>query len=243
MKVVERIARKHIETQISDPDLRERVTPDYTIGCKRILPSNHWYRALDQPNVELVTEPIEAVRESAVVTADGAERAVDAIVFGTGFHVTDMPVVRLVRGRGGGTLDDYWRGSAHAYMGTSVPGFPNFFLLLGPNTGLGHSSMVYMIESQVEHVLSAVEALGREGADTIEVRADVEERFNRDVDARMQGTVWNSGCASWYIDASGRNSTLWPDWTWRFRRRAARFDPAAYELQRLPVRAAAVAAA
>jgi cation diffusion facilitator CzcD-associated flavoprotein CzcO len=232
MRVVERIARRHIESSISDPQLREKVTPKYTIGCKRILPSNKWYPALAQPNVELVTDPIAEVRSGAVVTRDGVERPVDAIIFGTGFQVTDMPVAKMVRGRDGRSLDEVWAGSPRAYMGTSVPGFPNFFLLLGPNTGLGHSSMVYMIESQVEHVLHAIEALEREGARTIAVRADVEERFNRDVDARMQGTVWNSGCASWYVDATGRNSTLWPDWTWRFRRRAGRFDPAHYELQR-----------
>jgi cation diffusion facilitator CzcD-associated flavoprotein CzcO len=139
-------------------------------------------------------------------------------------------VARLVRGRGGRTLNDVWQGSPRAHLGSTIPGFPNLFLLLGPNTGLGHSSMVYMIESQIDHVMGALRALWSNGAETIEVRPEAEERFTRSVDGRMKGTVWNSGCASWYVDRTGRNSTLWPDWTWRFRRRSREFEPAHYEL-------------
>jgi cation diffusion facilitator CzcD-associated flavoprotein CzcO len=230
MRVLERGARRHIERQVPDPALREKVTPTFTLGCKRILPSNRWYPALGEPNVELVTGGIAEVRPNAVVGADGVEREVDAIVFGTGFHVTDMPIGRQVRGRGGRLLEDHWEGSPRAYFGTAVNGFPNLFILLGPNTGLGHTSVVYMIESQIAHVVQAIGALRQSGAGTIEVRADAQARFNEEVDARMQATVWNSGCASWYIDRTGRNATLWPDWTWRFRRRAARLDPADYEL-------------
>jgi cation diffusion facilitator CzcD-associated flavoprotein CzcO len=221
MRVVERIARRHIRSQIDDPRLVEKVTPDYTIGCKRILPSNRWYRALGKPNVELVTSGVREVRANAVVDGDGVERPVDAIVFGTGFHVTDIPAAQRVRGRGGKLLDDVWHGSPRAYMGSTIAGFPNLFFLLGPNTGLGHSSMVYMIESQIAHVLAALQHMGARGAETIEIRPEAQERFNADLDARMQGTVWNTGCASWYLDDTGRNATLWPDWTWRFRRRAA----------------------
>jgi cation diffusion facilitator CzcD-associated flavoprotein CzcO len=230
MRVLERGARRHIERQVPDPALREKVTPTFTLGCKRILPSNRWYPALGKPNVELVTGGIAEVRRNAVIGADGVEREVDAIVFGTGFHVTDMPIGRQVRGRGGRLLEDHWEGSPRAYFGTAVNGFPNLFILLGPNTGLGHTSVVYMIESQIAHVMQAIGALRQSGAGTIEVRADAQARFNEEVDARMQATVWNSGCASWYIDRTGRNATLWPDWTWRFRRRAARLDPADYEL-------------
>jgi hypothetical protein len=111
-----------------------------------------------------------------------------------------------------------------------VPGFPHLFVLCGPNTGLGHSSMVYMIESQVAYVMEALRHMDRHGADTVQVRADAAERFNADLDARMEGTVWSTGCASWYLDRTGRNATLWPDWTWRFRRRTAAFDPADFEL-------------
>ena len=231
MKLAERIARRHMRDQISDPELLRKVEPDYTLGCKRILPSNRWYRALGRDNVELITEGVSEVRERSVVTADGRELEVDAIVFGTGFHVTDMPVASLVRGADGRSLEEHWQQTIHAHNGTAIPGFPNLFLLLGPNTGLGHGSMVYMIESQVNYVLSALKTMRARGAAVAEVRADAEAAFNRDIDRRAEGTVWNSGCKSWYVDASGRISTLWPDWTFAFRRRLARFDADNYELR------------
>jgi cation diffusion facilitator CzcD-associated flavoprotein CzcO len=230
MRVVERLARRHMRSQIDDPQLLEQVTPDYTIGCKRILPSNRWYRALSEPNVELVTSGIREVRANSVVDGDGVEREVDAIVFGTGFHVTDIPAAHRVRGRGGKLLDDIWHGSPRAYFGSTVAGFPNLFFLLGPNTGLGHSSMVYMIESQIGHVMAALRWMGERGAETIEVRAEAQERHNAEIDRRMKGTVWTTGCSSWYLDHTGRNATLWPDWTWRFRRRAAQLRPDDYAL-------------
>ena len=235
MKVVERLARKHMASQIDDPALLEKVTPDYTIGCKRILPSNRWYRALTKPNVELVTDAIAEVRGSAVVTADGCEREVDAIVLGTGFHVTDIPAAHHIRGRGGVLLDDLWHGSPRAHLGSTVAGFPNLFFLLGPNTGLGHSSMVYMIESQIAHVMAALRHMRSHGAATIEVTEEAQRRSNADLERKLEGTVWNTGCASWYLDRTGRNSTAWPDWTWKFRRRVAQLDPAEYRLD-APVR-------
>jgi cation diffusion facilitator CzcD-associated flavoprotein CzcO len=230
MRVLERLARRHMASQIGDPELLAKVTPDYTIGCKRILPSNRWYRALGKPNVELVTDAVIEVRGNAVVTADGREREVDAIVLGTGFHVTDIPAARCIRGRDGVLLDDVWHGSPRAHLGSTVAGFPNLFFLLGPNTGLGHSSMVYMIESQIAHVMAALEHMREHGAATIEVRPEVQARSNAELERRLEGTVWNTGCASWYLDHTGRNSAAWPDWTWRFRRRVARIDPAEYAL-------------
>jgi cation diffusion facilitator CzcD-associated flavoprotein CzcO len=230
MRVLERIARRHMHSQISDPELLEKVTPEYTIGCKRILPSNHWYRALAAGNVELVTAGVREVRPRSIVDADGVERPVDAIVFGTGFQVTDIPAAHRVRGRGGTLLDDVWHGSPRAYLGTSIAGFPNLFFLLGPNTGLGHSSMVYMIESQIAHVLAALGRMRERGAETIEIRPEAQERYNAGIDRRMTGTVWQTGCSSWYLDRTGRNATIWPDWTWRFRRRAAQLRPDDYAL-------------
>ena len=165
-----------------------------------------------------------------MVTADGREREVDAIVLGTGFHVTDIPAAHRIRGRGGVLLDDLWQGSPRAHLGSTVAGFPNLFFLLGPNTGLGHSSMVYMIESQIAHVLAALAHMREHGAETIEVRPEVQERYNAALERQLEGTVWNTGCASWYLDRTGRNSTAWPDWTWRFRRRVAQLDPAEYRL-------------
>ncbi len=230
MKLVEKLARRHMDGQISDPELRRKVEPGYTIGCKRILPSNHWYPALGRENVELVTDGITEVRERSIVTGGGQEHELDAIIFGTGFNVTDMPVASYVRGRDGRTLDEHWEGSPRAHLGSTVPGFPNLFMLLGPNTGLGHSSMVYMIESQVAYVIDALAEMRRREAGTAEVRADAARDFNHLLDERMQGTVWSTGCSSWYLDDTGRNATLWPDWTFSFRRRAARFDASAYEL-------------
>ena len=148
--------RRHIESSLKDPALIAKATPDYTVGCKRILPSNDWYPALARENVELVTEGVAEVRPHSVVLTDGRELEVDALVFGTGFQVLDMPVGRLVRGRDGRTLADTWNGSPRAHLGVTVPGFPNFFILMGPNTGLGHTSVVYMIESQIAYVLDAL---------------------------------------------------------------------------------------
>jgi cation diffusion facilitator CzcD-associated flavoprotein CzcO len=230
MRIAEWVAKRHMRSAISDPELLEKVTPDYTIGCKRILPSNKWYPALGKPNIELVTSGVKEVRRNSVVDEDGVEREVDAIVFGTGFAVTDQPVSRQVRGRDGRTLDELWQGSPRAHLGLTVAGYPNFFLLLGPNTGLGHNSMVYMIESQLAHVMGALRAMDKSGADTVEVRQDVLDGYNAAIEEQLEGTVWNTGCKSWYFDANGRNSTLWPDWTWRFRRRAAEFKPSEYRL-------------
>jgi cation diffusion facilitator CzcD-associated flavoprotein CzcO len=227
---VERLSRWHMRRQVSDPQLRAKAAPEYALGCKRILPSNRWYPALQQPNVELVTGGLAEIRRNSVVDRNGLEREVDAIIFGTGFHVSDPPVAEQVRGRDGRLMREVWKGTPRAYLGTAVPDFPNLFLLLGPNTGLGHSSMVYMIETQIDHVLRAIEAMQRRGASTIEVRPRVYEEFNQQVDARMKGTVWESGCSSFYLDDTGRNGVLWPDWTWRFRRLATQFDEEAYAL-------------
>jgi cation diffusion facilitator CzcD-associated flavoprotein CzcO len=242
MGVPERLARRHMRAQIADPDLLARVTPDYTIGCKRILPSNRWYPALGKPNVELVTSPISAVRPHAIVAADGTERDVDTIIFGTGFHVADMPVGEWVRGRDGTRLVDAWKGSPRAHLGCTVAGFPNLFLLLGPNTGLGHNSMIYMLESQINHVIDALRVMRERGAAVAEVKLEVQQAYNRELDAKMAGTVWSTGCSSWYLDDTGRNPTLWPDWTWRFRLRTRRFDPAEHTLRAASAEPAAVPA-
>ncbi|HEX4837288.1 MAG TPA: NAD(P)/FAD-dependent oxidoreductase [Solirubrobacteraceae bacterium] len=235
--LAERAGRRHLREQVPDPELRAKLAPRYRIGCKRTLISNDYYPALQQPNVEVVTDPITAVTPRGIVTADGSERELDTIVLGTGFHVTDMPVAEWVRGRAGLTMDDVWQGTPQAYLGTTVAGFPNMFMLVGPNTGLGHNSIVFMIESQLGYVMDCLRHVQREGISTFEVREDVQRRFNEDIQRRLDGTVWTSGgCVSWYLDANGRNSTVWPGFTWPFRRRTRRFDPADYELRRRSVR-------
>jgi len=236
MAVNARLARRHLEAAVADPALRARLTPDYTMGCKRVLLSDDYLPALTRENVELVTDPIAAVRPEGIVTRDGTLRAVDTIVFGTGFRVTDLPIAERIAGRDGVRLADRWDGSPRAHLGTTVAGFPNLFLLLGPNTGLGHSSVVFMIESQIAHLLAALRHLDAHGAASLEPRAEAQARFVAEVEAAMRGTVWTAGCRSWYLDRRGRNSTLWPGFTWAFRRRLARLDPAEYRLE-APARA------
>jgi cation diffusion facilitator CzcD-associated flavoprotein CzcO len=224
-KLPERVALKHLRDQVPDPELRRKLTPDYTLGCKRVLLSNDYLPALMQANVDLVTDGITEVRESSVATADGAEREVDTIIFGTGFRVTDPPSAHLVRGRDGRTLAETWQGSMEAHLGTTIAGFPNLFFLVGPNTGLGHNSIVFMIESQLNYVLDALRTMDARGAGSIDVRPDVQGRYNAAIQKRLRNTVWNAGgCASYYLDANGTNSTIYPWTTIDLRRRTARFQ-------------------
>ncbi len=228
-KLLERIPIAHMKKSIRDPELRRKLTPDYSIGCKRILPANEWYPALAQPNVEVVASGLAEVRPHSVVAEDGAEREVDTIIFGTGFHVTDVPIANRIEGRTGETLSEVWRGSMQAYKGTTVAGFPNLFFLVGPNTGLGHTSIVFMIESQIEYVLGALGTMRRHGAPTLEVKREAQAAYNAEIDEMTEGTVWVSGgCQSYYLDRNGHNSALWPTYTWPFRRRLREFDAAAY---------------
>ena len=229
MKSLQQTALAHMHAAIADPELRAKLTPNYTIGCKRILISNDYYPALAQPNVEVVTDGIAQVRTNSIVGQDGIERPVDVIIFGTGFQITDFPFAKRVRGVTGGTLSEAWAGSPRAYMGTTVTGFPNLFILQGPNTGLGHTSVIYMIEAQIAHVVAAVRHLQHNGLTAIEPDPQAQTQFVADVDAMMRGTVWvDGGCQSWYLDRTGRNSSIWPDFTWNFRRRAQQFSPQAY---------------
>ena len=233
----ERAAHKHLREQVPDPELRAKLTPRYRIGCKRTLISNDYYPALAHTNVEVVTDSIAAITPRGVVTADGAEREVDTIILGTGFHVTDMPVAEWVHGRGGRTLNDLWQGSPQAYLGSTVAGFPNLFLLVGPNTGLGHNSLVFMIESQLNYLMDCLRHMDDTRAGAFDVREDVQVRFNEELQHKLEGSVWTSGgCVSWYLDEHGRNSTIWPGFTWPYRQRTRRFDPADYELRPRPVR-------
>jgi cation diffusion facilitator CzcD-associated flavoprotein CzcO len=233
----EAIARRHLRDSVADPQLRRKLTPDYRMGCKRILLSNAYLPALAEPNVDVVTSAIAEVRPHGIVTADGAEHPVDTIIFGTGFQVTDIPIAHRVWGRDGRHLAAEWDGSPRAHLGTIAHGYPNLFFLLGPNTGLGHNSVVFMIEAQIALVLAALEHLEATGARALEPRAEAQAAFVADVDRRMRGTVWTSGgCQSWYLDHTGRNSTLWPGFTYPFKRRLERFDPAEFSLLAPPVR-------
>jgi cation diffusion facilitator CzcD-associated flavoprotein CzcO len=230
--IPQRIALAHLRSQVPDPELRAKLTPQYRFGCKRILLSSEYLPALQQPNAELVTEPIRAITEKGVLTADGREHELDTIIFATGFHVTDMPLGDWLHARDGRTLGDHWRGSPQAYLGTTVAGCPNLFVLVGPNTGLGHNSIVFMIESQLRYVMDCIGYMERTGAATFEVREQAQREFNAQIQRQLGGSVWNTGgCASWYIDANGKNTVIWPGSTWPYRQRLRHFDPEHYELR------------
>jgi cation diffusion facilitator CzcD-associated flavoprotein CzcO len=229
LKRAERVWRKHMESAITDETMRAQLTPDYDLGCKRVLPSNEFYPALARPNVSLVTEKIIEFRPDAVVTADGAEHKVDTVILATGFHVTDNPTFGKIVGRGGGTLADAF---GQTYLGTVAPAFPNYFQLTGANTGLGHSSMLLMIESQLNLIVDAIAQVEAAGGGPCEVRPEVAAAYNADLQRKLPKTVWGSGCSSWYLDREGRNLTLWPGFTFEFRRRTRQFRAQDYTIGR-----------
>ncbi|MCU1615579.1 MAG: putative monooxygenase [Frankiales bacterium] len=219
LKPVGKLARSHLRRQVRDPKLRAALTPDYTIGCKRILISNDYYPALTSPNAELVTAGIAEVRPTSIVSHDGVERPTDTIVLATGFHVTDLPIAEKIAGRDGRTLADVWGDGMVTNRSTTVAGFPNLFLLVGPNVGVGHTSMVYMIESQLAYVEDALRTMENEGLELLETTPDAQDAYRKLIAEKSKGTVWLAGgCASWYLDEHGHNTTLWPDFTFRFRK-------------------------
>lgn len=225
-------ARTHRETQVPDPVLRAALTPDYEIGCKRVLLSDDFYPALQRPNVTLEASALKRMDVSTAVAESGARHEVDVLVFATGFHATRPPFADLVAGRDGIRLADHWSDGMRAYASTVVHGFPNLFVLDGPNASLGHNSAVYMIEAQLDYVLGALDHLGASG-DPLEIPLDAEDAYVAAIDAAARDTVWLSGCTSWYVDErSGRLALLWPGYAHTFRERNGTFDPAVY---RVPV--------
>jgi len=205
-----------LRRQVSDPALRAKLTPDYPIGCKRLLLTNEYLATMARPNVDLVTDGIRRVTETGIETRDGRHHEVDTIIYGTGFAATEFLSPMRIVGRGGRDLNEAWRGGAMAYLGVAVPGFPNFFMLYGPNTNLGHNSIVYMIESQIRHVMRCLRTMRRQGAACVDVDAQRYVRYNAQIQQRLSTSVWN-GCTSWYVDANGHNSTNWPGFTLTYR--------------------------
>ncbi|MEU2428065.1 NAD(P)/FAD-dependent oxidoreductase [Streptomyces sp. NPDC007861] len=234
--LVESLARANMNRAIKDPALRAKLTPSYRIGCKRILLSGDYYPALARPNVDVVASGLAEIRGSTLVAADGTEAEVDVIVFGTGFHVTDMPIAERVVGADGHTLAEAWKDGMESLRGATAAGFPNWMTIIGPNTGLGNSSMILMIESQLNYMadyLRQLDVLG--GRVALGARPSAVGTWNRRVQERMKRTVWNTGgCTSWYLDASGRNTTIWPGTTGEFRRETRHVDLAEYEVVRPP---------
>ncbi len=231
LRFAERMAKDYLRQSVPDPALREKLQPRYAMGCKRVLLSNDYYPALLRENVELVTEPIERVEPAGVRTRDGRLRELDRIVLATGFCAAEPAHPFAIRGLGGRDLGHVWRDGAEAYLGTTVSGFPNFFTIVGPNTGLGHSSMVLMIESQIRYILGCLELMRARELSWVDVKPDVQDRYNRALHARLDRTVWASDCTSWYKTKSGKNTTLWPGFTFEFWLKTRRFDAHDYLLQ------------
>jgi len=230
-RLAEWIIGWHLRRQVRDPELRRRLTPPYGIGCKRLLLSDAYYPAMTQSNVSLVTDAIVRIRPEGLETADGRTHAADVLILATGFRPTDPPLAPVIRGRDGRSLADVWRGSPAAYLGTTVAGFPNLFLLNGPGTGLGHSSVLMMFEAQFAHVLGVLDLLARRNARTAEPTAAAQAAYVRWLDAAHADTVWSrGGCRSWYLDSTGRNAALWPHGVGRFRRMTRRVRPDDYAL-------------
>jgi cation diffusion facilitator CzcD-associated flavoprotein CzcO len=232
LPVLRAVGRRQIDSAISDPELRRKVTPSDEFGCKRIMLTDEWYPTLTEPNVELVAERIEAVTPGGIRDASGAERPTDVIVLATGFASHDFVAPMEIVGVGGRSLAEEWAEVARAYLGLSVPGFPNMFLLYGPNTNGGSGSVVNTLECGIGHVLAALRELERSRASRIEITREAAEDFDRELHAALAKTVWHSGCTNWYVDENGNDPSNWP-WTWStYRRRTERLDLGAYELSR-----------
>jgi cation diffusion facilitator CzcD-associated flavoprotein CzcO len=224
------VARRQINGAIEDRELRRKVTPSDEVGCKRVMLTDEWYPALTRPNVELVTDRIAEVTTTGIRTEDGTERPADVLVLATGFNSHGFVAPMEIVGAGGRTLASEWAEVPRAYLGTSVPGFPNMFLLYGPNTNGGTGSVVFVIEAAMRHVIAALGELGRADARTIEVRRETAAEFDRALRAALTATVWHTGCTNWYVDENGNDPNQWP-WLWStYRRRTARIEPGAYEL-------------
>ncbi|HEY2769307.1 MAG TPA: NAD(P)/FAD-dependent oxidoreductase [Solirubrobacteraceae bacterium] len=222
--------RLQIKRAVKDPELRRKVTPTDVVGCKRVMVTDDWYPALTQPNVSLITDAVELFTPAGVRTRDGSERPADVVVFATGFATHGFVAPMEITGAGGRTLAEEWREVPRAYLGLTVPGFPNMFLIYGPNTNGGTGSVIYTIEAGINHVLAALRTLDAARARTIEVRREAFEAFDRRLRDALSGTVWHTGCTSWYVDENGNDPNQWP-WLWReYRRETERIAPGAYTL-------------
>jgi len=234
-ELFEKQARKYMEAQIAEPALRAKLIPDYPPGCKRVLISNEYLPALQRSDVEVVTDPIECVTRDGVLTRDGRTRRVDTIVLATGFDATHFLAPLSVHGTGGNRLEDAWRHGAQAYLGMTVAGFPNLFMLYGPNTNLGHNSIIFMVECQVRYVMQLLERLGRDEARHVVVRTDRMERFNEELQQALSKLVWNAGCKNWYTNDEGRQTNNWPHFTVGYWWQTRRMQPDDFEWSVAPL--------
>ncbi|HEV2818596.1 MAG TPA: NAD(P)/FAD-dependent oxidoreductase [Allosphingosinicella sp.] len=229
-RFLDRTVRKILERQVADPKLRERLTPDYPPGCKRIIVSDDFLPTLQRENVTLETDAIARITPRGIVTAGGTSHEVDVIVYGTGFRSTEFVAPIEITGAAGASLSQRWEGGAEAYCGTTVAGFPNMFILYGPNTNLGHNSIIFMVEQQVAHMMRLVETLFRRGLRSVAVRPAAMKAYNERLQADLGGSVWKTGCRNWYMTERGKITNNWPHSTIAWRRRTRRIDLDDFEL-------------
>ena len=233
LKRLQGLAKWHINRNIKDDKLKKKITPDYTMGCKRVLLSNHYYQALAQDNVEVIASGVEKIEGNTIIASNGERCEADVIILGTGFHVADVPIAKHVKGNSGKTMDEIWQGSPEAYRGTTITDFPNFFLILGPNLAIGHNSAFIIIEAQLNYVMDALTEMRNNNISRLEVSSQAQQAYNEKVQKDLQSTVWNTGgCTSYYIDENGKNSIGFPWSTLRLRKMLARFDEQAYTLDK-----------
>jgi cation diffusion facilitator CzcD-associated flavoprotein CzcO len=231
MRYGQKMAETYLKEEIKDPKLREQLTPKYIMGCKRILLSNDFYRAMSQPQTKLVTAGIERITPRGIRTQDGEEHELDAVICATGFQVAEASAPFTIVGRRGQVLSEVWKDGAQAYLGTTVHGFPNMFIIVGPNTGLGHNSIVFIIEAQVHYILGALRQALRQGWKSLDVKPEVQLAYNDRIQKRFHNTVWTrEHCRSWYQTPAGKNTTIWPGFSFGFRLRTLFFQADAYEI-------------
>ncbi|MDF1820718.1 MAG: NAD(P)/FAD-dependent oxidoreductase [Alcanivoracaceae bacterium] len=222
--------KRRIRRDVRDPQKREALVPDYKIGCKRILLSNDWYPAMDDDRLDLVTDPVARIEADAVVTRHGNRHTVDTIIYGTGFRATEFLSPIHITGRNSRELADVWKDGAEAYKGIVVNGFPNLFIVYGPNTNLGHNSIIYMLESQAAYIMDCIHALDQRPGTALNVKPERQQAFLDQVQASMQRSVWAAGCTSWYVDDNGRNPINWPGFTFSYRRQTKQADLGDFEI-------------
>ncbi|MBS1614012.1 MAG: NAD(P)/FAD-dependent oxidoreductase [Bacteroidetes bacterium] len=229
LRLAQGISKRHLKKAVKDEALRAKLTPTYTMGCKRILLSNNYYPALTRSNVQVLNNGIAEINTIGVKTIDGTQHDVDAIIYATGFHAADGVMAFDIKGKNGLDIHQAWQQGAEAYLGTTVAGFPNLFLIVGPNTGLGHSSMILMIEAQVQYIMEGIKAMRTNKWKTVEVKPEVQQQYNETIHRELAKTVWQSGgCVSWYQNKNGKNVTLYPGYTFTFMRRTKRFEADKY---------------
>lgn len=233
LKKLQSLAKWHINRSIKDKALKKKVTPDYTMGCKRVLLSNHYYNALAKDNVEVIASGVDNIDGNVITATNGEQCEADIIILGTGFHVSDVPIAKKVKGKSGKTMAEIWQGSPEAYLGTTITDFPNFFLILGPNLAIGHNSAFIIIEAQLKYVMAALSEMRDKKVDVLEVNSQAQKNYNEKVQKDLQETVWNTGgCSSYYIDENGKNSIGFPWSTLKLRKMLSNFDNDAYTLDK-----------